>query len=114
MRTGLNRGKDKEQGVNMEGLLSFVLFAVFFYLMMRFGCGAHMVHGGHSGHGSDGKKYTDPVCGMEVETDKGYGKMYERRLYRFCTRNCLDKFDADPERYLTSPPGKGSHEENMP
>jgi len=30
----------------MEGLLSFVLFAVSFYLMMRIGCGAHRVHGG--------------------------------------------------------------------
>ena len=36
----------------MEGLLSLLLFAGLFYLMMRFGCGAHMVHGhkGHSGH----------------------------------------------------------------
>ena len=41
----------------MSGLLSLLLFAVFFYFMMRFGCGAHMVHGhggheGHDGHGS--------------------------------------------------------------
>jgi YHS domain-containing protein len=86
----------------MEGFLSFLLFAVFFYLMMRFGCGAHMVHGhgGHAGHGGGGKKYIDPVCGMEVETEKGYGKMYEGVLYRFCSRNCLDKFDADPVKYL--------------
>ena len=33
----------------MPGLLSFLLFAGFFYMMMRFGCGAHMVHG-HGGH----------------------------------------------------------------
>lgn len=96
----------------MEGLGSFLLFAVFFYLMMRFGCGAHMVHG--YGHGGSSGKHIDPVCGMEVETDQGYGKMYEGQLYRFCTRSCLDKFDADPERYLTSLPDKGSHEENMP
>ncbi len=31
----------------MSGFVSLLLFAGFFYLMMRFGCGAHMVHGGH-------------------------------------------------------------------
>ena len=34
----------------MDGLFSLLLFALFFYVMMRFGCGAHMVHG-HGGHG---------------------------------------------------------------
>lgn len=95
----------------MEGLLSLLIFAGLFYVMMRFGCGAHMVHGhgghgGHSGHGSEGKKHVDPVCGLEVETDKGYGKMYEGTLYRFCSKNCLDKFDADPERYLHTEKGE--------
>jgi hypothetical protein len=35
----------------MESLLSVLLFVGFLYLMMRFGCGAHM-HGGcgHSSH----------------------------------------------------------------
>ena len=33
----------------MSGLGSLLLFAAFFYFMMRFGCGAHMVHG-HGGH----------------------------------------------------------------
>ncbi len=39
----------------MEGLFSLLLFAAFFYFMMRFGCGAHIVngHGGHD-HRSDG------------------------------------------------------------
>lgn len=31
----------------MDGLLSFLLFAGLFFLMMRFGCGAHVMHGGH-------------------------------------------------------------------
>lgn len=92
----------------MEGLGSLLLFAVFFYLMMRFGCGAHMTHGrgGHGGHGDGGVKHVDPVCGMEVETDKGYGKMYEDTLYRFCSKSCLDKFDVDPEHYLNKDKGK--------
>ena len=87
----------------MEGLGSFLLFAVLFFLMMRYGCGAHMMHGhgghGHS-HGGGGKKHIDPVCDMEVEEEQGYGKMYHGTLYRFCSKSCLDKFDTDPEKYL--------------
>lgn len=90
----------------MEGLGSFLLFAAFFYFMMRFGCGSHMTHGhhGHSGNATsndeDIKKYIDPVCDMTVETDKGYGKMYQGTLYRFCSKSCLNKFDDEPEHYL--------------
>ncbi len=29
----------------MRGLLSLLVYAALFYLMMRFGCGAHVVHG---------------------------------------------------------------------
>ena len=91
----------------MDGLLSFLLFAGFFYVMMRFGCGAHMVHGhgdhdhDHGSHKKDQTvKHIDPVCGMEVDMDKGYGKMHEGSLYRFCSRSCLDKFEVEPVRYL--------------
>jgi len=93
----------------MESLLTIIVFGAFFYLMTRFGCGSHMGHGDHDKHGGHGdahqhggspSKDSDPVCGMEVEDDQGYGKMYENTLYRFCSRNCLDKFDAEPKRYL--------------
>ncbi len=94
----------------MEGLLSFLLIGGLFFLMMRYGCGAHMAHGGHgghSGHGSHGAdneiKHTDPVCGMVVDMNQGYGKMHQDQLYRFCSRNCLDRFEADPEKYLHQP-----------
>jgi YHS domain-containing protein len=93
----------------MRGLLSFLLFGAFFYLMMRFGCGAHMVHG-HRGHGGDGMSEAsakDPVCGMDVDAGKGYAKMHEGHQYRFCSKQCLDKFDAEPQRYAL---GKGAHE----
>lgn len=83
----------------MEGLFSFLLFAVLFYLMMRFGCGAHMVHG-HHGSGRTGEPYhVDPVCGKRVPADEGYGKMHAGTLYRFCSRQCLDTFDEEPERF---------------
>ena len=87
----------------MEGLFSLLVFAGFFYLMMRFGCGAHMVHG-HSEHehGANGTtgRAIDPVCGMATVVDEGYTTMYQGRQYRFCSRACLDKFDAHPERYV--------------
>ena len=89
----------------MSGLFSLLLFAALFYLMMRFGCGAHMVHG----HGKRARQGTgsgevsvpakDPVCGMEVQPGEGYAKMYEGRQYRFCSRRCLDQFEAESQRY---------------
>lgn len=100
----------------MEGLGSLLLFAALFYFMMRFGCGAHMVHGhGHGGgHGprgsasageaatlGHGASAKDPVCGMDVEPGQGYTKMREGRAYRLCSRACLDQFDANPARYLS-------------
>jgi len=85
----------------MDGLLSFLLFAGFFYIMMRYGCGAHMIHG-HSHASPSTKIFNDPVCGMEVKSDEGYGKVHEGIPYRFCTRSCLDKFDENPEAYLNS------------
>ena len=88
----------------MDGFLSFLLFAVVFYLMMRFGCGAHMTHGHHGKHSgldTDASKHVDPVCGKTVPTTEGYGKMHAGQLYRFCSRKCLDAFDSEPERYST-------------
>ena len=90
----------------MEGLGTLLLFALFFYFMMRFGCGAHMVHGHHHG-GSSKQKHIDPVCGMQVDADKGYGQMYDGALYRFCSKDCLDKFDAEPNRYLGNDKDEG-------
>jgi len=65
----------------MEGLGSLLLFAALFYFMMRFGCGAHMVHG----HGRGGRDV----------------KMYGGRDYRLCSRACLDKFEEHPDQYAS-------------
>lgn len=95
----------------MEGLLWLLIWGGVFYFMMRFGCGSHMVHGGghgghgagtggpegHSGHGAPGAK--DPVCGMDVATGNGYSRVYEGREVKFCSRKCLDQFDASPAKY---------------
>ena len=94
----------------MDGLLTLLLFAGFFFLMMRFGCGAHAMHGGHGAHHEHGSahkhetndtKDIDPVCGMQIDALHGYGKMHDAQLYRFCSRACLDKFEADPEKFVT-------------
>ena len=84
----------------MEGLVSFLIFAGVFYLIMRFGCGAHMIHGHQQHAKKTEQKHIDPVCGMQVDPDQGYGITYERQLYRFCSRDCLDKFESEPEKYL--------------
>ena len=46
-------------------------------------------------------KDIDPVCGMQIDALHGYGKMHDAHLYRFCSRACLDKFEADPEKFVT-------------
>lgn len=87
----------------MDGLLSLLIFAGLFYVLMRFGCGSIMTRGTHGG----AVKHIDPVCDMEVDVEQGYGKMYKKHLYRFCSRSCLDKFEVDPESYI-NPPAQGT------
>lgn len=93
----------------MEGLLSWFLFALLLFLMWRFGCTLGLTSGGH-GHGGHGHgrkasaedtDHVDPVCGMSVDPSTGYGKMHDGRLYRFCSKVCLDKFEAKPSEYAT-------------
>ena len=91
----------------MGGLFSLLFFALFFYLMMRFGCGAHMAHGNHDSqeHNHDSKNnqtFIDPICGTKVEEDEGYGMLHEGKLYRFCSKKHLDEFDQNPSKYLNS------------
>jgi YHS domain-containing protein len=85
----------------MDWITSFLLFAVFFYVMMRFGCGSHAVHGYHQQHASQSEAgdTKDPVCGIKVGADSHYAEVYQGREYRFCSRNCLDKFDAEPQHF---------------
>src|SRR5438067_1119264 len=43
----------------------------------------------------------DPVCGMNV-SEKSISLEHEGKTYRFCSKGCLEKFRADPARYLKS------------
>lgn len=87
----------------MSGWVWLLIWAGLFYLMMRFGCGAHMVHG-HGGDEHEARMAVsgndkDPVCGMAVSPGQGYSEIYQNHEFRFCSRKCLDKFDAEPQRY---------------
>lgn len=44
----------------------------------------------------------DPVCGMTVDPHTAkYRAEYAGRTYYFCRAGCKEKFEADPERYLS-------------
>ncbi len=44
----------------------------------------------------------DPVCGMSVATNGTKPSLkFEEETYHFCSNGCHDKFQADPEFYLT-------------
>ncbi len=92
----------------MEGLLWLLIFGVLFFVMMRYGCGAHITHGGHGSHGDPAGTQAggkDPVCGMDVAPDKGYSMAWSGKTYRFCSRSCLEKFEAAPGTFVASAGG---------
>ncbi len=45
----------------------------------------------------------DPVCGMEVTPSSAAGAhTYRGTPYSFCSRKCLERFKADPEKFLAA------------
>jgi len=93
---------------SIKSLLSFLLWGGLFFLMMRYGCGAHMMggHGRHGGHGgpggSNGEK--DPVCGMAVDPKKAAAaSVHAGKTYYFCSTSCRDKFEKEPAKYAAAP-----------
>jgi len=52
-------------------------------------------------------KVVDPVCGMEVDTEKArYKSVYRGRIYYFCSYHCKKLFDENPEFFLTHGPSR--------
>jgi YHS domain-containing protein len=100
----------------MGSLISLLLFVGFFYLMMKYGCGAH-VHGGGCGHSGHQQHKTDeqtpsqsiaplrtvtrdPACGMDIEISRAsYSVEYGPKTYYFCSKDCLIKFRERPEYF---------------
>jgi YHS domain-containing protein len=89
----------------MGGLFTLLLYAGLFYLFMRFGCGAHLTHGHHRGHEKPkGKEiFIDPVCGKKVSDDEGYGELVDKKLFRFCSKACLEEFDENKAELSKKP-----------
>ena len=44
----------------------------------------------------------DPVCKMDLNPEKApFSIEYKGRKYYFCGRGCKQRFEEDPEKYLT-------------
>ena len=99
----------------MDDLLYFALWGAAIFLMMRFGCGAHMMGHGHGKkRGSQNPerppaeplrwvppdKDTDPVCGKSVMTEQAKPSVYAGNVFYFCSRECREAFEAAPDLYM--------------
>jgi len=99
---------------SLKSLGWILLWGGLFFVMMRYGCGAHMMGGhshgaGHGGHDHSGGE-KDPVCGMEVNPQSAAAATkHADRTYYFCSRSCRDKFEQSPEQYLNAPSEGGHH-----
>ncbi len=99
----------------MEAVLNFALWRGLIFLMMRFGCGAHVMGHGHGKRSeSDGatggggqelrweapKKAVDPVCRETIATESAKPSVFDGNVYYFCSHDCREVFEAAPDIYL--------------
>jgi len=99
------------EGETSGALLYFLFWAGLIFLMMRYGCGAHVM--GRSGHERrDGnnnqnlrwiapERDTDPVCGKSVQTINAKSSVFDGNVFYFCSRECREIFEAAPEQYVS-------------
>jgi len=60
----------------------------------------------HAQHSDSGQGIQDPVCGMTVNPVTALHKYeHDGHTYYFCAKHCLEKFRAEPARYLLKAPG---------
>ena len=94
----------------MSALAWFVIWAVLIFVMMRFGCGAHVMGHGHEEAPGNRKKDlrwepplsdTDPVCGKSVKTADAKPSVFDGLIYYFCSRECREVFEAAPDLYTS-------------
>jgi YHS domain-containing protein len=93
----------------METVAYLLVWALLFMVMMRFGCGAHVMghrhHGHHGNHGDQSDRISqpaqavDPVCGMTVATAGAKSTVFGGKAWFFCSPACRDKFEAAPQQY---------------
>ena len=91
----------------MKNIAYLLFWALLFFVMMRFGCGAHMMgHGRHRRHSADGDRIRepseaqDPVCGMVVETTTAKTAVHDGRAYYFCSEQCRSTFEQSPKDWI--------------
>lgn len=105
------------------GTVGYLLvWALFFFFMMRFGCGAHIMGHGHHGHHRQGDgsgerlhvptQAVDPVCGMTVATQGAKSSIHQGKAYYFCSVTCRDKFEATPQQWAGGPPSQATNGEH--
>ena len=97
--------------MSFDTVVNIAIFAAALVLMVRFGCGRHMMghahshaHGGAPGGGSGGlpvapNEDVDPVCGMVVSTSSAIAATFGGKAYHFCSDSCRKTFEASPATY---------------
>ena len=106
----------------METAFFFLIWAVMIFLMMRMGCGKHVVghrhgknnEGRSSGARGENEKDTlyweppmkdvDPVCGKTVATSQAKPSVFEGSVYYLCSHACREAFEAAPDIYTSENP----------
>jgi len=90
----------------MQSIIYLLFWALLFFVMMRFGCGAHMMGHGHHGRHHDEDdghraptEARDTVCGMMVATASAKSSVFQGRPYYFCSSKCRDTFEAAPDTF---------------
>ncbi len=101
----------------MELILTIAVWAGLFYLMMRLGCGSHIM-GSSNKNGqlqtpradantpelawTPAEKTTDPVCQKTITTRLAKTCVHAGKAYYFCSRDCREIFEAAPELYIAT------------
>jgi YHS domain-containing protein len=95
----------------MDALLYFAVWAGLIFLMMRFGCGAHVMGHGqrHEDQASAGDRreaksgdlrweppaeVKDPICGKTIRTANAKSSVFNGFVYYFCSSECREQFEA--------------------
>lgn len=104
---------------SLKSIGVLLLWGGFFYFMMRYGCGGHMLRGHAHGHGGTGAGRRDdrhdPVCGMTVNVARAAAAaVHSGQTYYFCSTACRDRFEQGPEQFIGASPqaGQGSMEQH--
>ena len=101
----------------MQPWVYFLISGAFLFLIMRGGCGAHVMgHGHHHRHDGDHPpgpngsvpatgpaQVRDPVCGMTIDRATAKTSTLRGIVHYFCSDTCRSKFEAAPETYASAP-----------